>query len=337
MKSKKKVLVTGAAGFIGFNLIRSLGEDIVYGIDNLNEYYDVNLKKKRLEILKKSKNFIFVKLDLSSQFEELNKIIQENEFDTIIHLAAQAGVRYSIENPLSYIYSNILGSTNLFEALKENQFNGHLILASTSSVYGQRKKSAFEEQDKCDQQVSLYSSSKKSVESIAHSYSYNFQIKTTVLRFFTVYGPWGRPDMALFKFVNSIHKNQSIEVYNKGEMWRDFTYIDDLTEAIKKLIPILPNHKVKIEKDNISKFAPYRIVNIGNQNVVKLSDMISTLENVMNKKAKINYLPLQKGDVTYTLSDSSLLFNLTGFKPSTPIDKGIKKFYEWYNNYYKTK
>ena len=333
----KNILITGAAGFIGFSLSKYLNEERIYGIDNLNDYYDVNLKKERLKILEGHQNFEFKKLDLSLDLNELNTIIKKNNFDTIIHLAAQAGVRYSLQNPLSYIQSNILGSVNLFEVLKKCNFQGHLIIASTSSVYGKREENSFKEIDKSDQQISLYSASKKSVESIAHSYSYNFGISTTLLRFFTIYGPWGRPDMALFKFVDAIYKNQSIDVFNDGDMWRDFTYIDDLTESIKRLIPIVPNLKNIVKNDSLSSVAPFRIVNIGNQNVVNLMKMIDILENITGKKAKKNFLPMQKGDVKYTLSDSSLLFELTGFKPSTPIEFGIEEFYKWYCNYHKIK
>ena len=333
----KRVLITGVAGFIGFNLSKYLISNNyhIYGLDNLNDYYDVNLKKNRLNLLYTSNQFEFKKLDLSINSDQLFDWIKHNKFEVIIHLAAQAGVRYSIENPLSYIHSNILGSVNLFEALKENEFSGHLIVASTSSVYGEREKTAFKEIDKSDHQISLYSASKKSLESIAHSYAYNFNLKTTILRFFTVYGPWGRPDMALFKFVKAINDNKSIDVFNKGEMWRDFTYIDDLTESIKRLIPLQPKLKEENKGDSLSKISPYRIINIGNQNVVKLSDMIKILEKIMNKKAKINYMPMQKGDVNYTLSDSSLLYELTGYRPSTSIEDGIKKFYEWYRDYYR--
>ena len=329
----KKILITGVAGFIGFNLAKSLDDYEIFGIDNLNNYYDVNLKLSRLNYLKKNPKFNFLKIDICDDKDILEKYLSINKFDHVIHLAAQAGVRYSLENPISYINSNILGSVNLFETLKKEKFNGHLIVASTSSVYGLRNENDFLETDITDHQLSLYAASKKSLESISHSYSYNFNLKITLTRFFTVYGPWGRPDMALFKFTKNILNNEPIEVYNNGEMWRDFTYIDDLTKSLKLLISKPPMNN-NYDNDSISKVAPYRIVNIGNQKNVKLLDVINLLEETINKKAIINFLPLQAGDVKYTLSNSNLLKKIIDYSPNTPISKGIENFYNWYKGYY---
>ena len=324
------VLVTGSAGFIGFNLIKTINKpNKIIGLDNLNNYYDVNLKKERIKNTKIKK---FYKIDLTDK-KKLEKIFSENKIDTIIHLAAQAGVRYSLLNPTSYINNNIIGTFNLLEIIKNIPIK-HFLIASTSSIYGFQNKKKFNENMKCDNPVSLYSATKKSVEILSYNYSYNYNIPITNFRFFTVYGPWGRPDMALFKFIDAISRGEKIDIYNYGKMWRDFTYIDDLTKSINKLIKLAPSEKNRVKNDSLSKDAPYRIINIGNQNSVKLMSFVKEIEKNIKKKAKINFLPMQPGDVPYTLSDSKLLYELTGYKPSTSYKEGIKKFFNWYKKYY---
>ncbi len=324
------ILITGSAGFIGSALYRNLEDKYnVYGVDNFSDYYDINLKKNRIKQFKNSKNFL--KLDILDSIS-LNEFIKSKKINVIIHLAAQAGVRHSLKDPKSYITNNIVGTFNILEACKKIKIK-HLLMASTSSVYGFEGSENFVETLPCNEPVSLYSASKKSTENIAHSYAYNFKIPITVFRFFTVYGPWGRPDMALFKFTDSILNNKPIKLYNNGEMWRDFTYIDDLTDGIRLLINTFPSSK-RYHNDSLSKNAPYRIVNIGNQKSIKLIDFVETLERVIKKKAiKINK-PMQKGDVPYTQSNSNLLKNLTNYIPSTDLEDGIKSFYKWYLNYY---
>jgi UDP-glucuronate 4-epimerase len=329
------ILITGVAGFIGYSLAKKLKLNKkykIYGIDNLNNYYDKKLKINRLEDLNLR---FFEKIDISKKID-IEKYFKNKKFDIIIHLAAQAGVRYSLENPDSYISSNIIGTFNLLDISKNLNIK-HFIFSSTSSIYGNRSKVSFKETDKSDSQISLYSSSKKSCESILHSYSYNYQIPISILRFFTVYGPWGRPDMALFKFVKALLSNEVIDVYNKGKLWRDFTYIDDLVESIDRLIPCIPTNEKINSNDSISKDALTRTINIGNQKSIKLDDFIMAIENYFNKKFKIRYLPLQKGDVEYTLSNTNLLKNLTNFSPKTDIKVGIKNFCDWYLDYYKIK
>ena len=329
-----KILITGSAGFIGFNLSNELIKNKKYqsqGIDNFNEYYDINLKLDRSKLLNQN-GFITKKIDISKK-DDLSEYFKDQNFDIVIHLAAQAGVRYSIENPDSYINSNIVGTFNLLEAIKKSNIK-HLIVASTSSVYGFQDEIKFSEHIKADSQISLYSSTKKSAESIAHSYSYTYEIPTTVIRFFTVYGPWGRPDMALFKFVKAILEDKEIEIYNDGKMWRDFTYIDDLVHSIIKLIEVNPQDSTHYQNDTKSLVAPFRVVNIGNQKSIELNDFIASLEKIMDKKAKKVFLPMQLGDVPYTLSDCTLLNELIGFHPSTPVEIGIKNFFEWYKQYY---
>lgn len=328
-----RVLITGSVGFIGFHLSKrllSLGHE-VHGIDNFNTYYDINLKINRDKILNKL-GLTTQKIDISNK-NQLDEYFQNKNFDVIFHLAAQAGVRYSLENPDIYISSNIIGSFNLLENIKKINLK-HLLIASTSSVYGLNDNESFNERYHSNEPISLYSSTKKSVENISYNYSYNFRIPITNFRFFTVYGPWGRPDMALFKFTNALFKNESVDVYNNGEMWRDFTYIDDLVQAVELLSHKVPNSSDKYENDSLSKDAPYRIVNIGNQKTVKLNDFIETLEYIANRKLIRNNLPMQPGDVPYTLADSTLLKNLTNFYPKTTIAEGIKKFYEWFIDYY---
>ena len=331
-----KILITGSSGFIGFHLSKKLLDKgyKVHGYDSMNNYYDVSLKKARYNILKKYKNFSFTKNKLENK-NSLEKVFKKFKPSIVIHLAAQAGVRYSIEKPRVYLDSNITGSYNIIEVSKK--FNvKHLIMASSSSVYGANKRIPFKETDKTETQLSIYAATKKSNESMAHSYSNIWKVPITMLRFFTVYGPWGRPDMALFKFTKGILANKKIDIYNNGKMYRDFTYIDDIVDGIRLLINKIPNHKNfgKYNNDSLSSVAPFRILNIGNTKKVFLLDFIKEIEKVLGKKAIRNYMPLQKGDVKQTLSNTSLLKKLTGYNPKTDYKSGIKKFLNWYLNYY---
>ena len=333
---KTKLFITGSSGFIGFHVAkRYLDKGFkVYGFDSMNSYYDVKLKRSRLNILKKYKNFSFTKGNLENQ-KKLNSSINKFKPSIIIHLAAQAGVRYSIKNPKIYLNSNIIGTFNVIECAKKLNIK-HLIIGSSSSVYGANKKFPFQEIDKTDRQISFYAATKKSTENIAHSYSSLWKIPITVLRFFTVYGPWGRPDMAYFKFTKNILRGKKIDVYNKGKMYRDYTYIDDIVDGIVKLTNKIPklNSSKKYKNDSISHIAPIRTLNIGNTKKVLLSDFISAIEKNLNKKAVKRFLPMQKGDVYSTLSDSSLLRRITGYNPKTKYKDGIKKFLNWYLDYY---
>ena len=334
---KKKILITGSSGFIGFHLAKKLLEkgNKVHGYDSMNSYYDVKLKQNRYKILKKNKNFSFTKNKLENQ-KILEGVFKKFKPSVVIHLAAQAGVRYSIEKPRVYLESNISGTYNIIEVSKKLNVK-HLIMASSSSVYGANKKFPFKEIDKTETQLSIYAATKKSNESMAHSYSNIWKIPITMLRFFTVYGPWGRPDMALFKFTKGILANKKIDIYNNGKMYRDFTYIDDIVNGIQLLINKAPNINQyrKYKDDSLSPVAPFRILNIGNTKKVYLLDFIKEIEKEIGKKAIRNYLPLQKGDVRTTLSDSSLLKKITGYNPKTNYKTGIKKFVNWYLNYYK--
>ena len=333
---KTKLFITGSSGFIGFHVAkRYLDKGLkVYGFDSMNSYYDVKLKRSRLNILKKYKNFSFTKGNLENQ-KKLNSSINKFKPSIIIHLAAQAGVRYSIKNPKIYLNSNIIGTFNVIECAKKLKIR-HLIIGSSSSVYGANKKFPFQEIDKTDRQISFYAATKKSTENIAHSYSSLWKIPITVLRFFTVYGPWGRPDMAYFKFTKNILRGKKIDVYNKGKMYRDYTYIDDIVDGIVKLTNKIPklNSSKKYKNDSISHIAPIRTLNIGNTKKVLLSDFIRAIEKNLNKKAVKRFLPMQKGDVYSTLSDSSLLRRITGYNPKTKYKDGIKKFLNWYLDYY---
>jgi|TARA_B110000261_G_C13050549_1_gene344043 UDP-glucuronate 4-epimerase len=331
-----KIFITGSSGFIGFHLCKKLldkGHNVC-GYDSMNTYYDIRLKKARYEILKKYKNFSFSKGKVENQ-KILNKLILKFKPRVIIHLAAQAGVRYSIENPKVYLDSNIVGTFNVIEAAKKIKVK-HLLIASSSSVYGANKNLPFKEIDKTETQLSIYAATKKSTESIAHSYSHIWKVPTTVLRFFTVYGPWGRPDMALFKFTKGILNKKKIDIYNQGKMYRDFTYIDDIVDGVCLLINKAPNlNRVKkFTNDSLSSVAPFRILNIGNTQKIYLLDFINALEKEIGLKALRNYKPMQKGDVLMTLSDTSLLKKLTGYKPKTNYKVGIKKFLDWYLKYY---
>ncbi|MFE0504324.1 NAD-dependent epimerase [Peribacillus butanolivorans] len=332
-----KILVTGAAGFIGFHLTkRLLAQDInVIGVDNMNGYYDVLLKNDRLKILEKNPNFEFYKMDISNK-EKLNQIFKDRTIQIVINLAAQAGVRYSIDNPDSYVNSNLVGFVNILEACRQYNVE-HLIYASSSSVYGANTNIPFSTKDSVDHPVSLYAATKKSNELMAHTYSHLFNIPTTGLRFFTVYGPWGRPDMAYYSFTRNIIEENTIRVFNNGDMRRDFTYIDDIVEGIIRLLDKPPIYNEKWDRDNpdpSSSYAPYKIYNIGNNNPIKLMDFINTLENLIGKKARIEFLPMQPGDVKETYADISDLHADVGFYPATTVEEGLTQFVNWYNKYY---
>ena len=332
---KKKILVTGSAGFIGFHLSRSLLKKglTIIGVDAITDYYDIQLKNNRLKILKKFENFFEENLNLIDQ-DALFRIFEKYKPTIVIHLAAQAGVRYSIDNPRSYLESNIIGTFNILEAVKNGDIN-HTLIASTSSAYGANKEMPFDENQKADYQMSFYAASKKTCEVISHSYSHIHNLPITNFRFFTVYGPWGRPDMALFKFVKAMHEQKPINIYNNGEMKRDFTYIDDLVKGINLLIDCIPQKGKRIsENDSLSPVAPWRVVNIGNSKVQNLMDFIREIERNLNCNSKKNYLPMQKGDVKETWANCDLLKDLTGFIPETNIEKGIKNFCDWYKDYY---
>ena len=333
---KSKIYITGAAGFIGFHAAKKfLNKGIkVHGFDSINNYYDTRLKKNRLNILKKFKNFSFTKGLLENQ-KLLNRSVLKFKPSIIIHLAAQAGVRYSTVNPDVYLNSNIFGTFNIIKIANKIKVK-HLIIGSSSSVYGANKKIPFQEIDKTDHQISFYAATKKSTESLAHSYSSLWKLPITMLRFFTVYGPYGRPDMAYFKFTKNILKGKKIDIFNRGKMYRDYTYIDDIIDGIYKLLNKAPslNSKKKFKNDSLSSVAPFRVLNIGNTKKVYLLDFINTLEKELGKKIKKNYMPMQKGDVHSTLSDSSLLKRIIGYNPKTNYKIGIKKFIKWYLNYY---
>ncbi len=334
MKNEKPtILVTGAAGFIGYHLCFDLLKKNfkVIGLDNLNEYYDVNLKKDRLKKLKRKNDFTFHKISLEN-FKKLRFYIRKYSPKYIIHLAAQAGVRYSLENPRSYIESNIIGTFNILEIAKDTKPD-HLLIASTSSVYGANKKQPYKEIDKADEPLSLYAATKKSTELLAHSYSYNFNLNITAFRFFTVYGPWGRPDMAFYKFLELNSKNKPIEIFNYGKMFRDFTYIDDLVKSILKLIKVEPKNRVN--SDSLSSAAPFRIINIGSSKKEKLMKSIKILENLNEREFKKKFTEMQKGDVPSTFASSTLLKKLIGFSPETKLEEGLKKFFVWYSQYKK--
>ncbi len=345
-----KVLITGTAGFIGFHLSNALiskGYDVT-GLDNINDYYDVNLKYGRLNesgiteelieyntLLRSEKfnNYKFIKLNLEDQ-DNINSLFKKDKFDLVVNLAAQAGVRYSLENPHAYINSNILGFTNILEACRYNSIK-HLVYASSSSVYGLNTKMPFSTSDNVDHPISLYAASKKSNELMAHTYSYLYNMPTTGLRFFTVYGPWGRPDMALFLFTKAILEGKAIDVYNFGNMLRDFTYIDDIVEGVVKVLENPPKKKDAISNTSVS-IAPYKIYNIGNSTPVKLNDFIEAIEKALNKKAKRNLMPIQPGDVERTWADVTDLIDDLGYKPATDINYGVNEFIKWYKSFYKT-
>ncbi len=332
-----KYLVTGAAGFIGARVSQRLCEQghQVIGIDNLNDYYDVNLKKARLALTQQSDNFEFITLDLSDR-EGVASLFAEQQFDRVIHLAAQAGVRYSIDNPMAYADSNLVGYLTILEGCRHNNIK-HLVYASSSSVYGLNNKTPFETSDTVDHPISLYAATKKSNELMAHTYSHLYGIPTTGLRFFTVYGPWGRPDMALFKFTKAILAGESIDVYNNGDMRRDFTYIEDIVEGILRIQDVIPtvdeNWTVETGSPATSG-APYRVYNIGHGSPVKLMDYIEALEAALGVEAKKNFMPMQPGDVYATYADTQDLFEATGYQPQVKVKEGVQAFVDWYRGFY---
>jgi len=347
-----KILVTGVAGFIGFHLAKRLLErgDEVVGLDNINDYYDVNLKYGRLNELgidkgnieynksissNKYPNFKFIKLNLEDK-EGVDKLFKVEKFDKVCHLAAQAGVRYSLTNPDAYIQSNIVGHMNILESVRHNEVES-LCYASSSSVYGLNKKQPFSVDDNVDHPISLYAATKKADELMSHTYSYLYNIPTTGLRFFTVYGPWGRPDMALFKFVKNIMEDKPIDVYNYGKMKRDFTYIDDIIEGVVRVIDNPPKANPNWDGKPSESIAPYKIYNIGRGKPVELMEFIEAIENIIGKKAKKNLLPMQPGDVPSTYADTSALESELGYKPKVDVEEGIKKFVEWFRRFYNIK
>ena len=332
------VLVTGAAGFIGFHLSKRLiaeGHTVV-GIDNLNDYYSVQLKKDRLAQLQALPGFTFEHTDLADD-AALEAVFVRNAFSHVVNLAAQAGVRYSLINPKSYVQSNLVGFGNLLECCRHGKVE-HLVFASSSSVYGMNTSMPFSVHDNVDHPVSLYAASKKANELMAHTYSHLYRLPATGLRFFTVYGPWGRPDMALYLFTKAILAGEPIKVFNEGKMRRDFTYIDDIIEGVVRLLPLAPQPDPDFDPENpnpASSSAPWRIYNIGNNNTVELNDFISTLEDALGMKARKELLPMQPGDVESTWANIDDLTAATGFAPSTPLSEGIARFVAWYKEYYK--
>jgi len=330
-----KILVTGAAGFIGMHVAEALlkhGEEVI-GVDNLSSYYDVLLKQDRLQTLRKYPNFRFYKFDIAETFK-VNELFEAEKFQRVIHLAAQAGVRYSLENPHAYIQSNIVAFTNILEACRKLRVE-HLVYASSSSVYGSNKKLPFSVQDNVDHPVSLYAATKKANELMAHAYSHLYQLPTTGLRFFTVYGPWGRPDMAVYIFTRAILAGKPIDVFNFGKMQRDFTYIDDIVAGVLSIADRPPCTTTEKQSGNATNSnAPYQLYNIGNNQPVELLRLIEVLEDCLGKKTEKNMLPLQAGDVYATFADVDDLMRDTGFRPSTPIEDGIAKFVSWYRSYY---
>jgi UDP-glucuronate 4-epimerase len=335
---QSKILVTGAAGFIGFHLSKRLIRDgyLVTGIDNINDYYDVNLKKARLAILEKLDGFKFRKIELADK-TSIDTLFGEIGFDYVVNLAAQAGVRYSLQNPYAYIDSNIYGFLNILEACRHNPVK-HLVFASSSSVYGANTKMPFSIHHNVDHPISLYAASKKANELMAHTYASLYKIPSTGLRFFTVYGPWGRPDMALFLFTKAIFEGKAIDVYNHGKMKRDFTYVDDIVEGMVRLIPKAPGPDPEWSgehPDPSSSFAPYRIYNIGNNQPVELMKFIETIERHAGRKAEKNYMEIQQGDVPATFADVDDLMRDVGFRPNTSIDDGIRSFIAWYKEFFK--
>lgn len=334
--AKQTIFITGTAGFIGFHLARLLLAEgfRVHGYDGMSDYYDVRLKQRRHAMLRQNEGFTTTEALLEDR-EALARAVDAAKPDVIVHLAGQAGVRYSLENPRAYIETNITGTFNVMELARDHQVR-HLLMASTSSVYGANEEMPFRETDKADTPLTIYAATKKANEAMGHSWAHIYGLPVTMFRFFTVYGPWGRPDMALFKFTKGILEGTPIDIYNHGDMWRDFTYVEDLVRGIRLLIdtfPVRPEGPVPTG-DSLSPAAPYRVVNIGNSDKVRLMDFIEAIEQETGRKALRNYMPMQAGDVPATWADASLLKSLTGYAPQTPFREGVKRFVEWYRDYY---
>ena len=337
MTEQRTALVTGSAGFIGFHLCQRLLRDgfRVIGLDAMTDYYDVALKERRHQILLQSEGFTACEDRLEDQ-QVLHNLFEKHRPEVVVHLAAQAGVRYSIDNPRSYVQSNLIGTHELLEAGRAFP-PAHMLLASTSSVYGANTQMPYAETDKADTQMSFYAATKKANEAMAHSYAHLFDLPITMFRFFTVYGPWGRPDMALYKFTRNILAGEPIDVYNHGEMSRDFTYVSDLVEAIRLLIEAAPERSKDIAPtDSLSPVAPWRAVNVGNSEPVKLMDFIAAIEKATGKTAKLNMMDMQAGDVPATWANAQLLKDLTGYQPQTSVAQGVEEFVRWYRDYYQT-
>lgn len=335
---RKRIFITGTAGFIGYHLAELLLSQghIVSGYDGMTDYYDVRLKERRHAMLNQHEGFSATEGMLEDQ-EQLHTAISSFKPDAIVHLAAQAGVRYSIDNPRAYLDANIVGTFNVVEAARLAGVQ-HLLMASTSSVYGANTEMPFTETERVATPLTFYAASKLANEAMGHSYAHIYNLPITMFRFFTVYGPWGRPDMAYFKFVRNIIDGKPIDIYNNGEMWRDFTYVEDLVRGIAGLIDAVPQRPEKIEDiapgDSLSPAAPFRVVNIGNSDKVRLLDFIDAIEAEIGKKAIRNYMPMQQGDVPATWADASLLQSLTGYRPQTPFREGVARFVRWYRDYY---
>ncbi|WP_224816550.1 NAD-dependent epimerase/dehydratase family protein [Hasllibacter sp. MH4015] len=329
----RMALITGSAGFIGYHLSDRLLSDgwTIIGLDALTDYYDVSLKERRQAMLQQNAGFHAVNARIETP-GVLHDLMEKHRPDAVIHLAAQAGVRYSIDNPESYVEANLIGTFRLLEAMRAFP-PAHSLLASTSSAYGANTQMPYAETMKADTQMSFYAATKKSNEVMAHSYAHLYDLPTTMFRFFTVYGPWGRPDMALFKFTKAILEDRPIDVYNHGDMARDFTYVTDLVDGIVRLIDAVPGQD-PLDNDSLSPVAPHRIVNIGNSNSVPLLDYIAAVEEATGRKAQMNMMDMQPGDVPATWADASLLQGLTGYKPKTPVAEGVARFVEWYRDYY---
>lgn len=335
----RKVLVTGSAGFVGFHLCKLLLEEgfVVVGYDGMTDYYDVRIKHRRHEMLSQFAGFTPL-IGRLEDHERLRRLTADAEPDTIVHLAAQAGVRYSLENPRAYVDSNIVGTFNVMECAREFRVS-HLLMASTSSVYGANDEMPFDELQRVETPMTFYAATKKANESMAHSYAHLWNLPTTMFRFFTVYGPWGRPDMALFRFAKGILEETPIDIYNNGEMYRDFTYVEDLVRGIRLLIDTAPERPERTDRihpgDSLSPVAPFRVVNIGNGDKVRLLDFVDAIEEECGRKAIRNYLPMQKGDVPATWANTDLLERLTGYRPATNFREGVRQFVAWYREYYR--
>ena len=334
----RKVFITGTAGFIGYHLAKLLLDEgfQVHGYDGMTDYYDVTLKQRRHAMLAQTPHFNAT-LGMLEDHDLLDQTIDQFAPDIIIHLAAQAGVRYSLENPRAYVDSNVVGTFNVMEAARRLNVQ-HLLMASTSSIYGANDKMPFAETDKADNQLTIYAATKKATESMSHAYAHLWNLPTTMFRFFTVYGTWGRPDLAYFKFVDAILNDRPIDIYNHGDMWRDFTSVDDLVRGIRLLIDVPPVRpaagEAVPEGDSLSPNAPWRVVNIGNSDKVRLLDFVEVIEDVLGKTAIRNYMPMQMGDVPATWADAGLLHRLTGYRPQTNLREGMVKFVAWYREYY---